>query len=74
MIVGPTNGGKSTIFDPIDELFGEENVQHTPAIGAPIPLANLALKNKRFLYLDEFNPVEFASLPEKTPTIPKMML
>ena len=74
MLVGPTNSGKSTIFDPVDSLLGEENVQHTPAVGASMPLANLALKSKRFLYLDEFSPVEYASNPAKSPTIPKAML
>ena len=36
-----------------------------------MPLANLASGEKRFLYLDEFNPVEFASTPERKPTLPK---
>jgi len=74
LLVGPTNAGKSTVFDPVDELFGKAAVQHTPALGATMPLASLALKRKRFLYLDEFSPVEFASTPAKAPTIPKTML
>ena len=71
MLTGCTNGGKSTIFDPVDNVFGEKAVQHTPALESSMPLANLASGDKRFLYLDEFNPVEFASTPEKKPTLPK---
>jgi hypothetical protein len=55
LIVGPTNAAKSTIFDPLDEVFGEEYVTHTPMLGASMPLANLALKKKRFMYLDVFS-------------------
>ena len=73
LIAGPTNAAKSTVLDPIDEVFGEDNVQHTFTLGATMPLANLALKKKRFMYLDEFNMVEFASCPPKRPTIPKTM-
>ena len=72
MIAGCTNAGKSTIFDPVDHVFGERAVQHTPSLGSTMPLANLASGEKRFLYLDEFNPVEFASTPVRPgPTIPK---
>ena len=73
-LVGPTNSGKSTIYDPVDAVFGESMVHHTPAIGSSMPLANLSLKDKRFLYLDEFNPVDYASLPANKPTIPINML
>ena len=49
-------------------------MQHTPALGASKALANLALRSQRFLYLDEFNPVEYASVPATAPTIPKTTL
>jgi hypothetical protein len=42
MIVGPTNAAKSTVLDPIDDVFGEGNVMHTPMLGSSMPLANLA--------------------------------
>jgi hypothetical protein len=49
LIVGPTNAAKSTVLDPIDDVFGDENVMHTPTLGPSIPLANLALRKKRFM-------------------------
>ena len=71
MLVGPSNAGKSTIFDPVDEVFGAQAVFHTPAMGAAMPLANLALKKKRFIYLDDYRPVEFAKASgKKSATIP----
>jgi hypothetical protein len=42
-------------------------------LGSSMPLANLALKKKRFMYLDEFSMVEYASFPAKAPTLPKTM-
>jgi len=48
-------------------------VQHTFSLGATMPLANLFLQDKRFMYLDEYNMVEYASFPAKSPTIPKTM-
>ena len=42
-LVGPSNSGKSTIYDPVDKLFGEDYVFHTPALGS-MALANLATK------------------------------
>ena len=47
MLTGCTNGGKSTIFDPVDNVFGEKAVQHTPALESTMPLANLASGEKR---------------------------
>jgi hypothetical protein len=70
LICGPTNAGKSTVTDPIDAVFGPASVFHTPALGATMPLANLATKTKRFMYLDEFSPTEFASFPAQVPTVP----
>ena len=70
LIVGVTNAGKSTVLDPIDAVFGRNAVMHTPALGATMPLANLAVPGKRFLYFDEYEPVKFASVPESRPTVP----
>jgi hypothetical protein len=70
LLAGPTNAGKSTVFDPVDLLFGVDRVFHTPALGSPMPLANLALKDKKFLYLDDYRPVDYAAYPARAPTIP----
>ena len=72
LLTGPTNSGKSTVFDSLDDVFGHAAVMHTPALGASMPLATLATQRKRFLYWDEFQPVAFAGLPEKAPTIPAL--
>lgn len=70
LMTGPTNSGKSTIWNPVDELFGEPYVFHTPAV-ASCAFANVALLPKRFLYLDEFSPVEYTAMPDKHPAFPK---
>ena len=70
LIAGPSNTAKSTMLDPIDVVFGPQNVLHKPAMGATMPLANLTKPNKRFLYLDEFSCVEYASQPVGRPTFP----
>ena len=70
LVSGPTNSAKSTVFNPVDELFGELYVFHTPAI-ASCAFANIALLPKRFLYLDEFSPVEYAATPDKQPALPE---
>ena len=58
-IVGATNSGKSTLVYPFDDLFGKAHVFHLPALGAPCPLRNI-VKAKRFVFWDEFDPVEYA--------------
>ena len=70
LLVGVTNAGKSTVLDPIDSVFSPEKVFHTPALGSSMPLVNLATKEKRFIYLDDFQPVAFASQPDRSPTVP----
>ena len=72
LLIGPSNSGKSTIWNPVDKLFGESYVFHTPAV-ASCAFANLALLPKRFLYLDEFSPVEYAACPDKQPAVPKSL-
>lgn len=58
MIVGPTNSGKSTLVLPFDTLFGFGRVFHKPALGSSFALRNI-LKEKRFLFWDDFRPVEY---------------
>ena len=70
LLVGVTNAGKSTVLDPIDFVFGPELVFHTPALGASMPLVNLAVKCKRFIYFDDYQPVAFASTPRRSPCLP----
>ena len=54
MIVGATNACKSTILDPVDNVFGMAAVAHCPALGASMPLASLGTRAKRFIYWDEY--------------------
>jgi hypothetical protein len=70
LLAGVTNAGKSTVLDSLDDVFGADLVFHTPAVGASMPLANLASKPKRFIYFDEFQPVSFAAHPRRAPTLP----
>lgn len=70
LLVGTTNAGKSTVLDSLDDVFGPEPVFHTPALGASMPLANLATKPKRFIYFDENQPVTFVAQPHRAPTVP----
>ena len=59
-LVGPTNTGKSTLVESFDELFGFERVFHLPAMSdGKFGLANW-LRDKRFVFWDEANPVEMA--------------
>ena len=59
MLVGPSNTGKSTLVYPFDDLFGPKNVLHKPALGSTFALRNIT-KGKRFIFWDDFRPVEFA--------------
>ena len=59
LIVGPTNTGKSTLVLPFDTLFGNKRVFHKPALGSKFALRNI-LKDKRFLFWDDYRPVEYA--------------
>ena len=59
-LIGTTNTGKSTLVESFDALFGESAVFHLPAItDAKYALRNW-LKNKRFVFWDEYEPVTFA--------------
>ena len=59
MLVGPSNTGESTLVYPIDDLFGPGHVFHKPALGSTFALRNI-IKQKRFIFWDDFRPVEFA--------------
>ncbi|CAK0814602.1 unnamed protein product, partial [Prorocentrum cordatum] len=65
-LVGPSNSGKSTVVYPFDDLFTPKRVLHKPALGSSFGLRNLASGTKRFIFWDDFRPVEFAR--EKTRT------
>ena len=62
-LTGPSNTGKSTLLYPFDDLFGPKHVFHKPALGSSFALRNL-VNNKRFIFWDDYRPVEFAH--EKT--------
>jgi hypothetical protein len=65
-LVGPSNCGKSTLLYPFDDLYGPKNVLHKPALGSGCgSLRNIT--SKRFLFWDDFRPVEYAH--EKTVTV-----
>ena len=68
MIVGPTNSGKTTLVVPFDELFGQHKVFHKPAPGSKFALRNI-MKDKRFLFWDDFRPVDCARDTVLTPTL-----
>ena len=59
LVTGPTNSGKTTLFLPFDDLFGFHKVFHKPALGSKFALWNI-LRDKRFLFFDDFRPVEYA--------------
>ena len=60
LIVGSTNAGKSTVLKPLIKVFGFGNVVHRPAEKATMALANVTKRCKRFIFWDEYRPVEFA--------------
>ncbi|CAK0798497.1 unnamed protein product [Prorocentrum cordatum] len=60
LIVGPTNTGKSTLLMPFDKLFGQSNVLHKPALGSKFALRNITKGNMRFIFWDDYRPVEYA--------------
>jgi hypothetical protein len=70
LIVGPRNAGKSTVLEPVLTLFGEGGVFTKPKLGAFCPLAKLVGPQRRFIFFDGYRPVEYASMPERSPTVP----
>lgn len=69
MIVGPSNAAKSTVLDPIREAFGTHAVFNKPQIGASSPLSRLVKGLRRFIYFDDYRPVEYARLLQGKATI-----
>ncbi|CAE8679700.1 unnamed protein product [Polarella glacialis] len=59
-LVGSTNSGKSTLLESFDSLFGEVNVFHLPALTDKRFALRNWLRHKRFVFWDEFKPVQFA--------------
>lgn len=58
LIVGPTNSGKTTIVKPFVDLFGFKHVFHQPARNSNFALRNLLHEHKRFIFWDDYRPVE----------------
>ena len=69
MVLGPSNSAKSTLLDPVRAAFGTHAVFSKPKQGASSPLSKLVKGVKRFIYFDDYRPVEFARLPRDNPTI-----
>ena len=61
-LVGDTNTGKSTLVESFDSLYGFKHVFHLPAMTDPKYGLRNWLKDKRFLFWDECDPVELADL------------
>ena len=71
IIVGTRNCAKSTVLDPIRNVFGTESVLGKPKLGAANgALSRLAKGNVRFIYFDDYRPVDYAAYPKENPTIP----
>eukprot|EP00959_Pyramimonas_sp_CCMP1952_P313882 6570775-Pyramimonas_sp.AAC.1 len=45
---------------PFDKLFGQSNVLHKPALGSKFALRNITKGNMRFIFWDDYRPVEYA--------------
>ena len=67
-LVGATNTGKSTLVDSVDDLFHWQQVFHLPADSDQKFALRNWVKNKRFVYFDEYSPVEYARAKVITPT------
>jgi len=59
-IVGLTNSGKTTMVEGFDPMYGKKNVFHKPALKNRFALRNILEPNKRFLFWDDYRPVEYA--------------
>ena len=59
-LIGSTNTGKSTIVESVESIFEEDEIFHLPA-GTDNKGGALRswLKDKRFVFWDEFQPVKF---------------
>ena len=71
LITGPRNSAKSTVADPVINVFGRNNVLGKPKLGAPNgAYGELAKAHIRFVYWDDYRPVEYAAIPKDNPTVP----
>ena len=71
LITGNKNCGKSTVADPVINVFGEEHILGKPKLGAPIgAYGDIAKGTVRFVYWDDYRPVEYAAMPPGNPTVP----
>ena len=61
LVIGTTNSAKGTVLNPIVQVFGFSNVVHRPGEKASMALANITKKSKRFIFWDEYRPVEYAA-------------
>ena len=68
-LTGPSNTCKGTLLYPFDDLFGPRQVFHKPALGSTFALRNIT-KGKRFIFWDDFRPVEYA---QKTVQVPEFL-
>ena len=70
-IVGEPNCAESTVLNPIPNVFGKAAVLGKPKLGASSgALGRLAKGNIRFIYWDDYRPVEFAAYPNDNPIVP----
>lgn len=70
-IVGKPNCAKSTVLDPCRKVFGKDGVLGKPKLGAANgALGKLAKGSIRFIYFDDYRPVDYAAFPKDNPTIP----
>ena len=74
LLAGATNSGKSTVLDQTRYVFGEGGVLNKPKIGVSCPISRLAKGKARFIYFDDYRPVDYAALPPQNPTIPSTLL
>ena len=61
LVIGSTNSPKSTVLNAVIDVFGFSNIVHRPGEKASMALANVMHEHKRFIYWDEYRPVEFAA-------------
>ena len=61
-IVGPPNCAKSTLLDPVRNVFGKDAVFGKPELGAANgALSQMAEGGVRSTYLDDDRPVDYAA-------------
>ena len=70
-IIGEPNCAKSTVLDPIRTVFGKAAVLGKPKLGAANgALSKMAKGDIRFVYFDDYRPVDYAAHPKENPTVP----